>query len=155
MNVPLNGPTKQTSSSAGSQIDPTLRLRPRLMKNETKKTREKKSCKALVARRVPIIRPEPCKEVEINQIVLFKMRGHCEWPAYVLSKEGNIVEVEFFGDHTTQRSALGENILQFENSSELILFNLRNRKKADYQKAIKEVEIVMRVSPENSILNRI
>lgn len=159
VDVPLNSSNEQSGSSTNNNhndhhTNPTPRLRPRLVKNEPKKTRGKKNQKALVVRQAPI-RPEPCEYVEVGQVVLFKMRGHCEWPASVLSIDQNMVKVEFFGDHTTQKSVLGENILKLENSSELILSNLRNRKKNDYAKAIKELELVMRIPAELSIFNRI
>lgn len=152
--VPNGQGSISTNSNDDRQIEPIPRLRPRLATNQPMKIREKKKNTVLVSKRVPI-KPEPCKHVEVNQIVLFRMRGFCEWPSRILSIDKNVVEVQFFGDRTTQKSVLGENIFKFEESTELILFNLRNRKKKDYEKAIKEAEMMMRIPEEMSILNRV
>lgn len=96
-----------------------------------------------------------CKNPKVNDIVLFKTRGFCEWPVRVIGVKNKTVEVEFYGDHTTQKSAKEEHILAFKDSAELILFNLRQRRSPDYGKAIKEAEIELGVSEKDSILNKI
>lgn len=52
------------------------------------------------------LKPTPCDHVERGQVVLCKMRGFCEWPAIVTGFEKNLITVEFFGDHTTQKTAI-------------------------------------------------
>lgn len=130
-----------------------MRLRPR--RDVTKETNQIKNKKTTVAiRRQPIYRV-PCKNVKINDVVLFKTRGFCEWPARVISVKEKQVEVEYFGDHTTQKSSKEENILSFQDSTELILFNLRKKKNPDYGKAVREAEIELGVPEKDSILTKI
>lgn len=126
---------------------------PCLKNKHVKKTLKTRTEVASVRRRPK--KPIPCKRVDINDVVLFKMRGFCEWPARVIAIEKNIVEVKFFGDYTTQKSVLGENIFKFEDSMEIILFNLKNRQTAAYGKAIREAEILLGVPEQHSILNKI
>lgn len=100
-------------------------------------------------------KPVPCETVQINEIVSFKMRGFCIWPGRVISIINNVVEVEFFGDKSTQKSVLGPNICKFDDSAEQIICNLRNIKSPLYRKAVREAEIFLGVPESQSILNRI
>lgn len=128
-------------------------MRPRF--DGAKETNHVKSRKTAVAIRRPPIKRVPCANVKINDIVLFKMRGFCEWPALVIGIHDRIVEVEFFGDHTTQKSSKKENILEFKGSADLIIHNLRQKKCSLFRKAIREAEVMLGVPEESSILVQI
>lgn len=107
-----------------------------------------------IVRFKPTSKPKPCERVEIGEIVLCKMRGYCEWPASVTELQKNVVHIEFFGDHTTHKSTLG-NIYKFEESHDLILANLKMKKTPQYSKAVREAESVLGIPFEKSIMNQI
>lgn len=130
-----------------------MKLRPRVgVEKEPNHIKNKKT--AFVVRKPPMKRVIP-QNVNVNDIVLFKMRGFFAWPALVIGINNKVVEVEFFGDHTTQKSSKKENILSFKDSLDLILFNLRQRKCQLYRKAIREAEVLLDVPEMSSILNQI
>lgn len=81
------------------------------------------------------------EQVEIGDIVLCKMRGFCPWPSRVIEKKNTMINVEFFGDHTTQKTSI-KNIFKFGESAEALLANLKGRKDPSLAKAIREAEIV-------------
>lgn len=114
----------------------------------------KSTCKALVRRRFA---PKKCDKIEIGQIVLFKLRGFCEWPAFVTGINGNKIDVEFFGDQTVQNGTIAH-FYTFEDNHELIAANYMTKKnifaKALYGKAIREAESVLGIRAENSIFNQ-
>lgn len=101
-----------------------------------------------------VLKPTPCDDVKEGQIVLCKMKGYCEWPAKVTGFEKNLIKVEFFGDHTTQKTAI-KNIFCFEDSCDLILSNLRMKKTPLYSKSVREAECVLGITKEKSIFNRL
>lgn len=107
---------------------------------------------AIVRRRVPIMKQ--CEHVEIGEILLCKLRGYPEWPAFVTGKEGNMIAVEFFGDHTTYKTNIA-NCYKFSESSEKIVEILRTRKNPLYGKSVKEAEAVLGIPFEQSIVNRV
>lgn len=96
---------------------------PQVKKIEKKKGRDLE--KRHVVHRKPIA--IPCDHVVMGQVVLCKMKGHCEWPAKVTGFKDNLKCIEFFGDHTTHEAALC-NYFNFEDSHEVILANLRSKK---------------------------
>lgn len=102
--------------------------------------------------------PKKCSYVEVGQIVLFKLRGYCEWPALVTRIERNIIFVQFFGDQTTQKGKI-EHFYSFEENHRLIIFNYTSKKnenqKALYKKAVKEAELVLGIPEGKSIMNLI
>lgn len=93
---------------------------------------------------VKAIKPRlvPVEEVKIGDIVLCKMRGYCAWPSKVIAIENAVIDVEFFGDHTTNKTSI-KNIFNFSESAEAILYNLKGRKDPRLEKAVKEAEIVL------------
>lgn len=120
--------------------------------NDVKKwKRGGRKSKALV--RV-IAKPKPCEHVNEGDIVLCKMRGYCSWPAIVTEINQNSVSVEFFGDHTTQKTTL-KNLYTFHESHSEIISNLKRLKNPLYKKAILEVERILRIPENKSIVNQI
>lgn len=92
--------------------------------------------------------------VEINDIVLCKMRGYCLWPAMVTGLKNGLVSIQFFGDHTTHTAAI-KNFFKFEDSSDFILALLKGRKNPLLAKSIREAELALGIPRENSLLNQI
>lgn len=92
--------------------------------------------------------------VEINDIVLCKMRGYCLWPAMVTGVKNGLVSIQFFGDHTNHTAAM-KNFFKFENSSEFILTLLQGRKNPLLAKSIREAELALEIPIKYSLLNRI
>lgn len=82
------------------------------------------------------------------------MRGFCEWPARVTGFENALILVEFFGDYTTHKAGIN-NFYKFEESSDVILANLRGRKNPLYSKSIREAEAVLGVPMRDSVTNRV
>lgn len=127
---------------------------------EFRKSREKPSPKKRATKKGRAIvkssklKPKPIEDVQLGEIVLCKMKGFCEWPARVIAFENGQIVVEFFGDHTTHRTAI-KNIFKFEDCSDIIISNLHGRKKPMYSKSIQEAELLMGISLTNSITNRI
>lgn len=113
--------------------------------------REKK-CRTVANRHSKL---ERCESVSIEDIVLFKMRGFCAWPARVIKIVGRKAEIQFFGDNTTQSSDIEKNFYKFETSVDHILSLLRNRKNPLYGKAIREAEIALGIPMELSVLNKV
>lgn len=98
--------------------------------------------------------PRNVANLMVGEIALCKMRGFCEWPCIVTAVDGNIIEVEFFGDHTVYKAKI-DHFFDIKQSSDVMLSNLRRLKSSLYRKAIAEVEIAMGIPPEVSILNQI
>lgn len=134
---------------------PRLRSREKQMDEKPKPKKEEKSNKTkTIAVRRPKLMPTRCETVEIGQVILFKLTGFCEWPGYITNIDQNIAHIQFFGDQTVQKSKI-TNFYKFEDSSEIILFNLRKRKTPLYRKAVIEAEMALGIPETNSILNRI
>lgn len=133
----------------------TLRPHEKKMDEQPKiqKKSNKSDSRALVLRR-PKLMPNRCQTVEIGQVILYRLSGFCEWPAEVTSVDGIMAHIKFFGDRTTQKSKIA-NFFKFEDSHEIILYNLRNRKTALYRKSVREAEIVLGIPEQFSILNQI
>lgn len=92
------------------------------------------------------------EQVEVNDIVLCRMRGFCEWPAKIIRIENGAINVEFFGDHTTHVTSL-KNVFEFGNihSAELMRSNLKGRKNPLLKKAIREAEVLLGIPDHISI----
>lgn len=129
--------------------DPTSRLRPRSVKIPKEPSIRKKSTAVAPYKSIP--KPVPLKNVKINEIVLCKMKGFCEWPGLVTGFDKKLVVVTFFGDKTTHKAAV-HNFFSFKDSYELIAHNLRTRKTPLFAKSIKEAEIYLGIPDCNSIL---
>lgn len=114
----------------------------------------KKEVKKVVQRRQPIPKPKNCTNIVIGEVVLCRMRGFAEWPSFVTSINGNMISVEFFGDHTTHTAAI-EHFYIFEESTDTILSNLRKYKRPLYKKSVKEAENALGIPADKSILNLI
>lgn len=118
---------------------------------EKGKTEKKAKKRALV----PLgKKPKQCGKLEIGDVILCKIRGYAEWPCFVTGLNGNSVDVKFFGDNTTFKTTI-KNCFSFEESFDTIIFNLRNLKRNLYEKAVKEAEMVLGISPQNSILKQV
>lgn len=94
-----------------------------------------------------------CEKVAVGDVILCKMRGYCPWPAFVTKINGNSVFVEFFGDHTTQKTTLA-NLYKFQGSGDLVLANLKRLKSPLFSKAVREAEVVLNI-PENVSIEKI
>lgn len=90
------------------------------------------------------LKPIPCEQVGIGEIVLCKMKNWCEWPAVVTRIDGNLISIRFFGDGSTQKMSI-IHFFKFVESNEVIKQNLLNRKTPLYAKAIKEAERALKV----------
>lgn len=131
------------------------KLRPRQTQMKTvPKIRTKKDTTKSLAHRRPKSMPSRCQAVEIGQVVLFKLTGYCEWPASVTQIDDSMAHIQFYGDRTIQKSKI-TNFYKFEDSLEIILFNLRSRKTQLYKKAVREAEIDLGIPEHSSILNQI
>lgn len=119
------------------------------------KTRKMADNPLTVVAQKPKCMPLPCKSVELNEILLFKLSGFCEWPCYATRIDNGMIHIEFFGDHTIQKSKIGTKFFKFQESHELILFNLRKRKTKLYEKSVREAEIALGIDEHMSILNRV
>lgn len=102
----------------------------------------------------PAFKLKPCESVENGAVILCKLRGYCEWPAFVTKIDGNMIAVEFFGDHTTHKTT-SKNIFNFGDGHDLMVSQLRARKSPLYKRVVEEAEGVLGVPQEFSILNRI
>lgn len=132
---------------------PKLRPRQTQVEAEPKIRMERDTTKSLAHRRSKSM-PSRCQTVEIGRVVLFKLAGYCEWPSKVTRVEDTIAHIQFYGDRTIQKSKI-TNFYKFEDSLEIILFNLRSRKTQLYKKAVKEAEIHLGIPEHSSILNQI
>lgn len=131
-------------------------LRPRIAKVaegvREEPPKNKKVSKA-VSRSRQFTKPKPCDSIEKGDVVLCKMRGYCEWPGIVTGFERNLVVIRFFGDDTIHKAAI-DNFYRFEQSYELIAFNLRMRKTPLYSKSIREAEESLGIPSQQSIFNQ-
>lgn len=82
------------------------------------------------------------------------MRGYCALPSIITSVQNGVIEIEFYGDHTTPKASINH-FYKFVDSDQMILANLRGRKTPLYAKAIREAEIALGIDEEHSIINRI
>lgn len=82
------------------------------------------------------------------------MRGFCEWPGIVTEIENGLITVNFFGDCTFHKATIC-NFYKFEESSDIILANLRKRKTPLYMKSVREAEAVLGIPLPNSITYKI
>lgn len=147
---------RKRDSQRSIPAKPLLRERKMHVNQELKSKTRKMADKPLtVVVQRPKCMPSPCKSVELNEILLFKLSGFCEWPCFVTRIESGMIHIEFFGDHTIQKSKIGTKFFKFQESYELILFNLRKRKTQLYQKSVREAEIALGIDEHISILNRI
>lgn len=94
-----------------------------------------------------------CKEVHIGSTVLCKIKGYCPWPALVTDIDKNMVFVEFYGDHTIQKTTI-KNLYSFEDSVDLIVFNAKRLKCQLFQKAVREAEIYLGIPHRVSVLTQ-
>lgn len=108
--------------------------------------------KALVLRKPPTTKK--AVNLQIGDVTLCKMRGHPEWPCKVIGIDGNMYEVEFYGDHTSHKTII-DNFLDIKESFDVIIYHLRRRKTPLYAKSVKEAEIALHIPNEHSILHQI
>lgn len=129
------------------------RLRPRrtVIVDEMKTNR---GTKALSTVR-PTSKPMPCKDIQIGKIILFKMRGFSEWPARCIEIKNKVIKVEFFGDHTTQKTSKKSCLFEFHDSYAYILYLLQTKKTPLFAKAVREAEFELGIPDTVSILNRV
>lgn len=119
--------------------------------NSSKGIPKMKSGANKLVRRQPMAKA--CSHVELGQVVLCSYKGWPEWPALVTGFEKNMINIEFFGDHTTFKAAL-KHFFVFEESHEVINRNIKRLKKPLYKKAVMEAEVLLKVPPEHSIFNQ-
>lgn len=141
------------SQSSGGYIDgkqpfkkPEIEIKSKVGRNQKQKS------KALM--RTNKSKPIPCKSVDIGEVIVCKMRGFVEWPAFVTGFEKNLVCIQFFGDNTTHKAAV-KNFYKFNDSIEILLSHLRTKKHPLLLKAVKEVEVVLALPSNESIVRKI
>lgn len=90
--------------------------------------------------------------LNIDQIVVTKMKSYCPWPAQVraFSKNAKRAEVYFFGTHNIGMVDVHE-IVDFSQAYDVMRFLLL-RKIPYYAKAVRELEEVLQVPAELSML---
>lgn len=79
------------------------------------------------------------KQIQINQIVLAKMATYSPWPAKVIEIINNKAKVFFFG--TNQHGQVKLNDCVAVEKCGLLISRLVTSKQANYNKAVKEMEI--------------
>lgn len=91
------------------------------------------------------------RPLRVNDLVMAKMRTYCAWPAQVIDVKGKRTEVYFFG--TAQKGTVNTaNVKLFIESHQKIR-RLLPRLNPQFIKAIREVETILEIPEENSILN--
>lgn len=145
---------KQLDGVLGLNDELSSRLRPRAVKNTQNNLTKKTKTKSLAVLR-PQAKLEKCESIALNDIVLFKMRGSCVWPAQVIAIMGNTAEVRFYGDNTTQKSNMKTNFYKFDCAQDVILHHLRSKKTPMYSKSIREAEIAFGIPLEKSVFNQL
>lgn len=122
-------------------------------KNKNQNKRKKgNASKAIV--RVNALLPQPCTDVQIGEIVLCKMRGFPAWPARVTSIDANIINVTYFGDNTTWKTAI-IHLYPFNLSHSEIILNIKKRKDPLYAKSVHEAEHALKIPKKYSIFNKL
>lgn len=92
-------------------------------------------------------------DFDVGSIVLAKQKYSVPWPSRVVAIRRDIVTVYFFGDKRQGDVSIGE-IYDFKKSLLAIKEIVAAKKKPrDYLIGIREIELVMKVSPESSLLN--
>lgn len=117
-------------------------------KSHPKKASSKQLVKVKKAKTVPV------KTAHQGEILLVKMRGFCEWPGRVEQVNGNVFHIKFFGDGTICTTT-SKNMFSFKDNHDIVLCNLRGRKKLTYAKAVKEAELSLGIPADMSIFNKI
>lgn len=96
------------------------------------------------------------RQIQVNAIVLAKVKGHSPWPAIVLNIiNSKKAKVEFFGAALYERFGvvnIGELTL-FEKSLDLIKTILNKTKNTKFRKGVQEVERILDVPSSKSICN--
>lgn len=142
----LNLKRKSRDSTEAEDDTHYPRKKPKIeIKNKTAKS------KALVR---TTSKPMPCKSVDIGEVILCKMRGFPEWPAFVTGFDRNLACIQFFGDQTTHKAA-PKNFYKFRDSFQLMALHLHTKKNPLYIKAVREAETVLGVPSHASVLNNI
>lgn len=133
-----------------------ISLRPRLAKADIpKKVIVKTKAVSTFGKPPSLSKLEQCQNIAVDDIVLFKMKGSCPWPARVIEIIGKIAKVEFFGENTTQTSQIDKNFYKFESAHDYVLFLLRTRKTPLFSRSVQEAEVALGIPKKNSILNKI
>lgn len=99
-------------------------------------------------------KPQHANSVEVDEIVLVKIRGWSEWPAIVTALRNEKIHVKFFGDGKTFETKI-VNVYKFADCHELILSNMKKGKMTFYKKAVSEAEVYAGIPQSQSITNLI
>lgn len=118
---------------------------------EGKKGKKGKSSRAIVLRKPG---PKSLEFVEVNQVLLCKMRGYPEWPCMVTDIENKFIHITFFGDKTTHKTTIGH-LFDFKLNHLTVRKHLRRLTTPLYRKSVLEAELSLGVPKEHSILNEI
>lgn len=111
--------------------------------------KEKKTVKAIIK---PWNKQQKAKiSVEVGQFILAKQKYSVPWPSKVLAIRSKTIDVHFYGDGRTGPVKC-DDVYSISDSSDTILDCLR-RNIPGYSKGIKELEILMKVPDELSLLN--
>lgn len=99
--------------------------------------------------------PEHLNEVQLEEIILVKMRGYPPWPSRVIEIiNENSIRVESYGDYKTWTTTL-KHTYSFKKNINIVIQNVLGRKHPLYSKAVKECERILKVSDCLSVFNKI
>lgn len=92
----------------------------------------------------------------VGDLVLAKMKSYSPWPSQILSVDKKRVNVIFFGYGNKGSVPIDEIVPYDYNDSTIPLFvALLKKKILHYSKAVREVEIKLNISEQNSITNQL
>lgn len=113
------------------------------------KPNEKKN---IIVKRVDFIK---LNEFKVNSIVLAKQKYSQPWPARIVKIAKEKVQVYFFGDKR-EGFVASQEIYDFRKSTEALIPVLKSKnQKRGYLAGIREIEMLLNVPQEQSILHQI
>lgn len=90
----------------------------------------------------------------MGDVLVCKMKGFCSWPCIVIGIDHNLINVEFFGDHTTHKAAI-HNFFKFSESLDELIHNLKTKKNPLFKKSVQEAELALGIPTEMSIMTKL
>lgn len=89
------------------------------------KTKNQTKSRALI--KLNSFKPKPVDSIHVGQVLLCKIRGFSEWPAYVNNIHNGIVNVTFFGDKTTTKTTM-KHLYSFTDSVDFLVYMVQKKK---------------------------
>lgn len=117
-------------------------------------TQSKPSQKLSVLSLVPSQKWIPVKtaiDLKEDDLVMAKMKSFCPWPARIIRVKGKRTDVFFFGTNQTGTVDTNQIRLFCDCSQEIKRLLLRHN--LSFIKAVKEVEVILKIPDNLSILN--